>query len=222
MNLDDPRESNWTLVATTCVEAGINLSFRTGLREQAGLVNLLQASGRINREGKLPVANIWSITLQRDALLTRNPQFDDGAAVLNNLFDRYGTVTADFCPEALRLEIRDYKRQDYLNSSLIKAEEAADFPEVEKLFRVIDSDSVLVLADENLGRRFDNGESLSWRDLQSGCVSLHRGHADKLNLPELTGYPGVYRWVLAYDGFLGYMRGVLDLAAFDRMGGGCV
>lgn len=222
LNPDDPKKSNWTLVATTCVEAGVNLDFRTGLRERAGLVNILQAAGRVNREGRMANANIWSFTLKQDTRLTRNPSFEDGARVLDTLFDRHGTVTAALCPDALRLEIRDRKRKDYRNSPLIRAEDSADFPEVAELFRVIDGDSVLVLVDEDMKGRLDDGERLSWRDLQRGCVGLYRNRVDNLRLSELPGYPGLYRWTLGYDGFLGVMRGILDLAAFDTMGGGCV
>lgn len=222
LSMDDQRQDNWTLVATTCVEAGVNLSFRTGIRERAGLVNLLQAAGRVNREGREATAEIWTFALGPHSRLTSNPGFEDGASVLDALFERYATLSADLCPEALRLEIRDYRRKDFHNSALLKAEESYDFPEVAELFRVIDSDSVLVLVDENMKERLDDGERLSWRDLQSGCVSLYRNRVDNLRLSEAPGYPGVFRWTLGYDGFIGVMRGILDLAAFDRMGGGCV
>ncbi len=218
----DVSRSSWTLVATTCVEAGVNLSFRTGLRERAGLVNLLQAAGRINREGELASADIWTFSLKMDSRLTRNRAFEDGAKVLETLFKQYGKVSPGLCPEALRLEIRDHKRKAFQNSPLMQSEETADFPEVARLFRVIDGDNVLVLVDQDMGECLDNGGRLSWLDLQRGCVSLYRNRVDNLRLQELTSYPGVYRWTLGYDGFIGVMRGILDVAAFDDMGGGCV
>lgn len=221
LNPDDLHENNWTLVATTCVEAGVNLSFRTGMRERAGLVNLLQAAGRVNRDDRMATADVWTFTLQKNSRLTHNRAFDDGATVLDALFER-GTVSAELCADALRLEIRDVKRQDYRNSPLIGAEESRDFPEVERLFRVIDGDSVLILIDENVQRRLDDGERVVWRDLQDGCVNLYRNRVDNLGLLELPGYPGLFRWTLGYDEFLGVMRGILDLAAFDQLGGGCV
>ena len=47
--LCDKEDDNWTLIATSCVEAGVDFSFRNGVREAAGLVNLLQLAGRIRR-----------------------------------------------------------------------------------------------------------------------------------------------------------------------------
>ena len=50
--LRDPSDCDWTLVATSCVEAGVDFSFSVGFRETASLSSLLQASGRVNRNGK--------------------------------------------------------------------------------------------------------------------------------------------------------------------------
>ena len=38
-------EREWCLVATSCVEAGVDFSFRSAFRESSGLVNLLQIGG---------------------------------------------------------------------------------------------------------------------------------------------------------------------------------
>ena len=42
--LRDKDNTNWTLVATSCVEAGVDLSFRTGFRENSSLLSLLQSA----------------------------------------------------------------------------------------------------------------------------------------------------------------------------------
>lgn len=39
------KEVDWTLVATSCVEAGVDFSFRTAFRDSWGLLNLLQIAG---------------------------------------------------------------------------------------------------------------------------------------------------------------------------------
>ena len=45
-------EKDWCLVATSCVEAGVDFSFRSAFRESWGLVNLLQIAGRASRSGE--------------------------------------------------------------------------------------------------------------------------------------------------------------------------
>ena len=65
--LNDPDDTDWTLVATSCVEAGVDFSFRTGFREMASLLSLLQAAGRVGRNGEYPDAEIWSFVLQENS-----------------------------------------------------------------------------------------------------------------------------------------------------------
>jgi CRISPR-associated endonuclease/helicase Cas3 len=49
--MDDERR-NFTLVATSCVEAGIDFSFRSAFRERAGAANLIQVGGRVRRNNE--------------------------------------------------------------------------------------------------------------------------------------------------------------------------
>ena len=53
------KDADWTLVATSCVEAGVDVSFRTGLRELASLTSLIQVGGRVNRSGEYGSADVW-------------------------------------------------------------------------------------------------------------------------------------------------------------------
>ena len=69
--LADPDDADWTLVATSCVEAGVDFSFRTGFREISSLLSLLQAAGRVNRHGRNTEAVMWSFSLQDDSMLPK-------------------------------------------------------------------------------------------------------------------------------------------------------
>jgi hypothetical protein len=51
-----------------------------------------------------------------------------------------------------------------------------------------------------------------------GSVQLWMGKEREFSLPELRGLPGVYRWNLEYDPFLGYMAGVLRLLKAGKRG----
>lgn len=86
--LRDPSDCDWTLVATSCVEAGVDFSFSVGFRETASLSSLLQASGRVNRNGKTKNALMWSFGLNYadDALLKEHPIIKHAATVLTKEF----------------------------------------------------------------------------------------------------------------------------------------
>lgn len=70
--LSNVSDTDWTLVATSCVKAGVDFSFRTGFREISSLLSLLQAAGRVNRHGNSANAEMWSFSLRDDSTLTRN------------------------------------------------------------------------------------------------------------------------------------------------------
>ena len=70
--LVDKDDAEWTLVATSCVEAGVDFSFRTGFRELSSLLSLLQAAGRVNRHGAVESAEMWSFSMQDDSAYAEN------------------------------------------------------------------------------------------------------------------------------------------------------
>jgi len=55
---DLSKMSEYALVATQVVEAGVDISFSHVFREQAPLDNIIQVMGRLNREGKNPDAKL--------------------------------------------------------------------------------------------------------------------------------------------------------------------
>ena len=90
-------------MATSCVEAGVDFSFRTGLRERAGLTSLIQTGGRVNRSGEYGSAEVWDFQLCPGGLIRENPGYRDSIRVLTELFAE-GKVeqqyAPDFCTEA--------------------------------------------------------------------------------------------------------------------------
>lgn len=206
--LDPAREDDdWTLVATSCVEAGVDISFRVGFRERAGLTSLLQTAGRVNRSNEYGTADVWDFRLAPGELVARNPAVEDAANILGRLFAA-NKVDPKSCTDALRLEIEQQYQVD-LNAELRKAEEALDFPKVAELFRVIDDSTVTAVVAMSLIDRLDNNDKVSWQEIQRGSVSVYQSKAVNFKLPmnEYRQFPDLYRWNLEYDGFLGYMAG---------------
>ena len=207
---DDDR--NWTLVATSCVEAGVDFSFRTGIRERACLNSLLQIAGRINRGSEYESADVWDIQLLHDSWLRPHPTFEHSSTVLGELFDQR-LVGVKSCTEALRREIR---RSWMKKNELLKAECALNFPKVAELFRVIDSPTVTAVADKTLQKTIDSGRHVSSQEIQNGSVQIYESRAREWAVREFDYMPGLLRWELEYEPFLGFMAGVLKLNAFKN------
>ena len=209
--------ADWTLVATSCVEAGVDLSFRTGLRESASLVSLIQVGGRVNRHQEYDYSEVWTFTLQEADMLRLHPGFKDSSKVLDTMFNE-NRVTPDDCKEALRREVCLSGLKDKIRDH----EAAMDFPEVRSLFRVIDSNTYTVVVDDTVRQRLKNWDKVSWREIQNHSVQIWGTRIESLRIPQFAQYPNLYEWNLAYDDFLGYMAGVLTVDEFATKGGALV
>ena len=215
-------DDNWVLVGTSCIEAGMDLDFATGFREMASLTSLLQSSGRVNRSGNRDGSAMYSFRLREEGGINRNRGMEDSIRVLQQLLDERRPISADLCTEALRRELMLDPRSGSMLSKVSAAEDNYNFPEVERLFKIICADTRTVIIGEDLVRRIESFEALDWREIQKNSVQIWGYRIDELNVPELRRRPGVYAWHLAYSPFLGVMEGILELDEFERNGGGII
>lgn len=204
--LEDEKDTDWTLVATSCVEAGVDFSFQTGFREMASLVSLLQTAGRVNRNGSdNHDARIWSFQMESDKMLTDNKEVRESAEILKGYFKNKIPISVELCTKSIEDELQYNTVSDYAKN-LLTVETALCFPEVQERFRVMDDDTVLVVADAALKEQLRQG-GCDWKTIQRKAVSIRRCKAKKLHLTPLIDE--IYDWNRGYDDFLGIMRGVL-------------
>jgi CRISPR-associated endonuclease Cas3-HD len=199
------QDNDWSLIATSCVEAGVDFSFRVGFRELASLASLLQTAGRINRDGKCCFAEIWTFCLSESDMLIMNPGIKGAAKVLREYFDKNTTITPDLTTEAIEDEIKLYGVGS-LHKKLIDAEVCKRFPCVEKNFKVIESDTRITVIDSELSEKIRCGNA-DWRELQLNSVQIAAYKLRELNVPKIT--ESIHEWTLGYNSFLGYMEGII-------------
>lgn len=206
--LNDPSDTDWTLVATSCVEAGVDFSFRTGFREISSLLSLLQAAGRVNRHGKYADAQMWSFSMQDDSMLTRNNSLEYASAVLCSYFENGVSIVPELSTRSMNDEIiRDDGCLKTIKNFL-ELENSMQFQELERKFEVIDDDTVPAIVDAALAKAIASGRG-DWGTLQKKSVSIRRCKVKAWNMKAISG--DVYQWTLGYDDFLGYMHGVLNM-----------
>ena len=206
--LDDASNCDWTLVATSCVEAGVDFSFAVGFREMASLSSLLQASGRVNRNGKTKNVFMWSFSLNYtdDPLLKEHPIIKQAATVLSKeFFEKDRPILPTSVTDSIRLELARYGERQ---TNLLKGDDSLSFAQVEETFRVIDNRSVSVLVQtapgEDIGIR-----AISREQIQMDTVQIPQYRINDWNVQPIQDE--LYRWTLSYDSILGYMAGVLSI-----------
>lgn len=205
--------SDWTLVGTSLLEAGLDLSFRTAFRERFGTPSLIQVGGRVNRGGEWPDGGtVYDFLMSHTDGLTTHPDARRGADVLEYLFE-HGWLDgsrdpASIATSALKREMR--AGQGGLSDHLGTAESAKNYPDVMTLGRVIDEETELVVVDPALAKKIADGDTPSNRDILAGSVRIRSARIKSLGLREIKGRTGIYQWHLGYDpAFLGYMHDLL-------------
>ena len=211
---------DWTLVATSCVEAGVDFSFRTAFRESWGLVNLLQIAGRASRSGEYDNAEVWDFRHDADNGLSLHPQAKLSRRILEQLFAECARQNRqpgpDDCTEAIQREVfQDHGGKFSLMEKIFQAEMDADYPQVAELCRIIDAATQTVVVERGLIERLENPDRSQWPDWREMMLSSVQIWASKLDpgkLPvKLIGHDGeLWAWIGKYDSFLGYMAWVVD------------
>jgi len=207
------KDKDWCLVATSCVESGMDFSFGYGFREEAGAVSLLQLKGRVNRNDERAGAEVVVFRLAVGKGLIRNPGLEIETKVCREMFaadwfDGSRTLT-DLSTEALRREVA-YHEQKKLQAARLN-ERKENYPEVEELSRVIKEQTCLAIVDQALQARLRRGERVSVNEVTQGSVRLWGPKVRQLRLePVESDSMHSYYWNRDYDpDFLGYMAGLL-------------
>jgi len=211
---------DWTLVATSCVEAGVDLSFRSAFRERFATASIIQVGGRVNRHGeynKQGAGIVYDFALF-DNGITQHPAANVSAEILCDLMCKNKLNTTNPSDVVTLAMQKELKGTGGLPSDpLSKAEMDRDYPKVKKFGKVIEADSRFVVIDPNLKEMLIKHAPLDFRMLLQGSVQLWASKIGKLGLEPLPGYKDIYIWNDSYDpDFLGYMSGVLRDQQFMR------
>ena len=160
--------SDWSLVATSCVEAGVDLSFRVAFRERFSVTSLIQIGGRTNRSGTFGTGDVFDFLLDGTGI-TAHPAAKHSAPILRDLLAQMNTSDpAELASSAMAREIAAGR----LVERLREAERQSDYPEVSRLGRVIDADTKVVVVDPILVERIARRERVGFRCLLNGSVQL--------------------------------------------------
>ncbi|HBY62166.1 MAG TPA: CRISPR-associated protein [Solibacterales bacterium] len=217
---DDPN-GPWFLIATSCVEAGLEFDFATGFRERSRAAGLVQLGGRVNRHGARAQSVVWDFVAV-DPMFAPHPDFEAGRSVVQKLFEAGAWNSWDttrLMTTALEWELMERGIEERV-SSIQALADAGRFATLAKETRVISAATKTVVVDPELctalrGRR----SKVPLRTLLAGSVQLWSNKIGRFRLEPVPGLPEVYSWDYEYDpSFLGIMQGALRLIEGDRDG----
>lgn len=201
------------LVATSCVEAGVDFSFQSAYRESCSAASLFQIAGRVNRNDEMKEpGNVYSFRFFDSQIKNNYRAFEVSSNILDDLlregvFQDNQYSTTDILKMAFEREIRS-TNVDKAIKELLDAEKHTDYPEVAKLCKVIPaSDTYSVIVNPKTIEKLENGSNdVSAMEIQLNSVQIWSNNCKRFGVQEIENRPGLLKWTLGYDpDFLGYM-----------------
>ena len=213
-------QTDWTLVATSCVEAGMDFSFQSAFRESCTISSLIQVGGRVNRNAERKNAKLFDFKIKVSNQINSNPSFKISRKVLSKLFknceiDKLKSnerTPSEIVTLGMKWELMNDDREFLDRVQVIeKAENNMNYPKVAELCKVISSDTRLVIVKESIIETIRNNDKISFKEIVKNSVQIWANKIDKLPIFEFINQNGLYYWGGKYDkDFLGYMESGLD------------
>ena len=208
----------WYLIATSCVEAGVDLDFAIGFRESCSVTSFLQVSGRINRHGKRTFGRLFDFSIFAEDGLNHHPGFKESSDIFDQLWSEMISDEMDsseLCRKAIRKELSRLSVKKTKSELLLAEEQKQGFQEVSKEYKIIDSETATVIIDARLVEKLEHGFPVDWQDLQNNSVQLWMRKIAKLNLQPIANcsQDDIFSWVDAYEydpHFLGIMPDLIN------------
>jgi CRISPR-associated endonuclease/helicase Cas3 len=217
--LSEMPDLDWVLVATSCVEAGVELSFALAFRERCRATSIVQVGGRVNRHGERTEGVVWDFVVN-DTLLPPHPDFRHSRDVVEELFRNkmWGKDLTSLMTYALEQEFKRCSKEANIEE-LFGCELRGSYPLVTKLTRLISTDTHIVVIDQQLIDRIRARIPVNSRELRLNSVQLWATKIERYRLQPIGREQDLYAWEYGYDpDFLGIMKGILEQADIDQAG----
>ena len=219
---NEPSRS-WVLVATSCIEAGLDFSFRRGYREASNVSSLLQLGGRVRRNEEDWDGELISFHAIGPGI-TKHPSMDESSAILDLLL-RDGEFARHDATSLLRMAFERTLHGQFtaLRDELYALESGCQYPNVQAKFKVIDADTRIVAVHEPLIKALAAGKKVRFADVVRGSVQIFASRLSGLPCSEVAGMKDIWIWDGSYDpDFLGYLAAQKTVDDFYKFAGAII
>jgi len=171
-------DGNFVLVATSCIESGVDMSFRTGFREIGSVASVFQLAGRVNRSCEYDDSKMYIFQLEGEGT-TINPTQSVAKEVLRMNFDS-GNFDYRCCSDAMRRELlMTMKHIVEEKKDVWYLEEVGDMHGVCTHFQIIEGKTYAVVIDPETKERLLRGDELSYQEIEHGSVQIYESKIKK-------------------------------------------
>lgn len=185
------------LISTQCIEAGVDIDFPVVYRAMGPLEAIAQASGRCNRNGNLPGKGevfVFKPEASTGERIYPDGTYQQGAAVTEMLLaENAGELALDEPSLYLSYyqKLYNFTRPENHKQELYEAIQRQNFIEVNRLYRIIEQDTINVLVPyfpEGNRKIFDSlkDEALN-KGLSRGWIHRARPYSVSLFRPKNAG-----------------------------------
>ena len=223
------KQKPWYLIATSCVEAGVDLDFQLAYRERCSIASFLQVSGRVNRHGKRENAILFDFELETDDEIIAHPGFEKSREVFDGLWNLLKDENCDtnmLVTKSLVKLLTRYPEKIEEASCLLDQEIKCSFQKIYNKYHLISGENFTVITDEKIVDALNIGIKISWKEIQNHSVQLWINKFRKLNLKPIrnTKSDQIYSWIdtYAYNDFLGVYAGLISTNKFIQNGGSII
>jgi len=133
------------VVATQLIEAGVDIDFPVVYRQEAGLDSVLQAAGRCNREGKLPITSTYVFALNKPLPPGHITQTNNARIALGSQQDWFAPETMTNYFQQLYSRVNDFDKPKV--KDLLYKSKDIQFETAAKNFRLIDDNTTAVIVN---------------------------------------------------------------------------
>lgn len=182
---DVPKERRITIIATSLIEAGMDLDVYTVFRERSGLDSILQAGGRCNREGRRAIADVFVFDF---ADYTRRAPIEEKGNLAKGLLGKYADISEPSCIVEYYNKLYFMKQEEIQKNAMHEIctnIKRLPFKEYAEKFELIDSKtvSVVVVRDEKsreLAEHLRYTKSVNTRMLQNYVCTIYQKELEDL------------------------------------------
>jgi CRISPR-associated endonuclease/helicase Cas3 len=132
------------LIATSCVECGVDFDFPAVYRELAPLPSIIQAAGRCNRNGNLSSGNVVVFQIEKECVF--DPVMRTGIAITKNILDKnILDLESIENSETYFKELFDINENDLDKKNILSEIKCLNFENVNDKFKIIEQNTISIV-----------------------------------------------------------------------------